>query len=855
MRATTAALRPMVWARRWLAVWLAAIFPVAAVAQTAPEADPQRIEYQVSQISASAGGLYAYVPDRWGLLRIRLVNPNEGPVEMLCSTYLGEEDDLQFGRRVWIPAQSQLHLSHPIRLPPADAVADGNVPFHTLVTPRQESGDALIRDNAGKSQLSSSLRVALRRPLTGIIGGGAGFAPRNPHAVSAFDLVMTARMEQGLTRQISHFDDQFLPAGEEGLDAMDTLVVARDFGSSDLAGIRAIRDWLYAGGRLWVMLDRTSPELLATLLGDEWGGQVVDRVGLNNVHLTPGPDGPNMADFDAEYEHPVDLVRVVVEDADVVFVANGWPAALRKNCGAGKLLVTTLGAEAWVHPRTSRDPRPAATGEPPTNYAPNPPLMELTPTLLTERPQLALAAGQLETGLREYIGYEVPSRGVIVGLLAAFSAALVVGGVWLARIGRLEWLGVAGPALALAVGGTLAAVGRAQQSAVPSTTALLQFVQPVRGTDSARVTGVAGLYATSAGTMDLTGRQGGWLFPDMSGMRGTTRRLIWSDLGEWHWDRLPQRPGLRQASFAQSGLREIRCEARATFDESGLHGNLTLPPGLRPADGVLATQRGRIAVDLAPDSSFRAAASRVMSEEQFLGADLMSDEQNRRSRILAQLLADPMRTGFPPQPVLLFWTRPWETGFGFGDGAQPVGSALVSAPVLIERPPAGTLITVPMPLLPYRETTGPEGSAPVGLFNNRAGRWEEKSFPSSTWIAVHPPRDLSPLEPVAARLVVRVTGPVGRLEIAGFKAGAVAVVQEWQDPVGTLSTIIRDPELLQSATNGAILLRVSGGDPDRPELTHPDGDEGGQVSYWRIESLDIELQATVVDPPPLDGLP
>lgn len=41
------------------------------------------------------------------------------------------------------------------------------------------------------------------------------------------------------------------------------------------------------------------------------------------------------------------------------------------------------------------------------------------------------------------------------------------------------------------------------------------------------------------------------------------------------------------------------------------------------------------------------------------------------------------------------------------------------------------------------------------------------------------------------------------------------------------------------------MLRVSGGDPDRPELTNPDPDGTGKVSYWQIDSLDVQLEAVV----------
>jgi hypothetical protein len=823
-----------------------------AIGQTPEAAETPRIDYHVSQISASAGGLYAYLPERWGLIRVRLANPHETPAEVLCATYFGDHSELQYGRRVWIPARSQLFVSHPALLPPASEFEGSSVPFNTLVVPAGEDHETLIRDRSGKAQFSSTLRTAGRVPLTGIMSGPAAEEPETDPDATPFDVVVSARLAQGLPRQVTRVDDQFLPTTPEGFDCLDSLVIARRFDHADAAGIAAIRSWLYNGGRLWVMLNDVDPLFLETLLGDESACEVVDRVGLNRVELTSGPQGPPMASLETEYERPVDLVRVVVDDADVLFLANGWPAAFARHYGAGRLLVTTLDVHAWVRPRAPGDPANAPSGEQPSMVIPHPHLIEFSPWLFSPRPAPVVPGASFAASVPEYVGYRVPARSLVIGVLSGFTALLILAGTWLTRVGRLEWLGAIVPALAVIAGGTLVLVGRARQDAVPETVALVQLVQPVPGTDSVTISGLAGRFSSRSGMAEISGTQGGRVFPDMSGMEGTTRRLMWTDTDQWRWERLPQSPGLRQAEFAWSGAPPARCNAVATFDAAGLQGRIALPPGLTLADGLLATKAGRIALDFAEDGSFHASTERTLADDQFLGVDLMSDEQHRRARIFGELLAAPYASGFPLEPTVLFWTQPWETGFQFGDGVTSAGSALVALPLKIRRPPGGTIVTIPAPLADYREAMGPDGTQPVGLYNNRTGRWEEKSSPSATWIAIRPPPALLPLLLTHARFTVRVAGPVGRLELAGWREGQVVALQTWTDPVGTLSATVEDAGVLQLTPDGVLFIRVAGGDPDRPELTQLGGESSGQFTYWRLESLDVELRAAVVSPRPAD---
>ena len=102
-----------------------------------------------------------------------------------------------------------------------------------------------------------------------------------------------------------------------------------------------------------MMLDRTDPRILELLLGDQFNCHVVDRVGLTTVRINKAvTEGPKSAVEATDYETPVDFVRVAVQDFEVAYEVEGWPAAFWMKCGNGRLLVTTLGARGWSTPRT-----------------------------------------------------------------------------------------------------------------------------------------------------------------------------------------------------------------------------------------------------------------------------------------------------------------------------------------------------------------------------------------------------------------------------------------------------------------------------------------------------------------------
>ncbi|MSR58679.1 MAG: hypothetical protein EXS05_13670 [Planctomycetaceae bacterium] len=843
----------------------------------------------------SPGGTYAYVPERWGTLHVQLTNPTDRPLELMAATYFDGEPTLQYGRRAWVPARSRLETWHPVRLPKVASDGGKRYNFHTLVMDASQSQEVLLRSNSGYLQHDGTLRATDTQVVTGIIDGL--YEANAPEADAASELVVAVRSGEQLDRYITSLGDRIFTPGEESLDTLDNLVIVHDRVLHDGAGLSAIRRWLYGGGRLWIMLDLVNPRVLEMLLGDEFKCELVDRVGLTTVAIESAGAYGRIGKTVTEYENPVELVRVITADVEMAFTVNGWPAAFWKTCGEGRLLVTTLGPRGWMRTRPPPDAqgniRPADRGNapvppdrppnsaPPVNPAPieappqtvNPskfvslePMEGLAAEFLKRRPKPLLPRGVLESRVQEYVGYSIPPRWLVVSLLVGFSLLLAAAGVALWRVERLEWLGLAGPVLALATSLALIGIGRAQRQAVAPTVASVQFVHAIAGTDDVRVDGVTGLYSPDTGTAQIGSTGGGWLLPNMTGLEGKTRRMIWNDLDQWQWENLPESAGLRMAEFQESGPLASRLEAHAQFGPQGLTGRLEAGGARDVSDAIIATRYGRIGVDLKTDGTFEARADEVFSPEQFLGAKfVLSDEQTRRRATLESLMPVPANEDdgdserpsrpqnpreFPVEPTLLFWSAPWNIGFRFGADRRPDGAALVAVPLRFERPANGTEIVLPVPLLPFRAERGPDGSAPSGLYGNLSRVWNRKSFPaSSTWLRYQIPPVLLPVQALQGRIKTRVKGPIGKLEIAGAAGNRVVPIKTWIDPVGGLTFDITDQKVLSVTEDGGLYLRLTGGDDSRPGLTLVDnGDGSSRTVYWKVEMLTLELTLKIVDP-------
>lgn len=798
---------------------------------------------KIEKFSLSTGGTGLYRPEKWGMIKVSLRNPNDREVEVLAATYFEQNPTLQYGRRVWLPAQSQLLMWHPVRMPSLHEKDQKFFDLRSLVLSSSSGVETMATNEYGSMQFDQGFRVAADEPVTAIIIDRGGPSDSGELTADSTAFALTARLDRGLKYNFTILGEALIPASEELLDALDHLIIASDRIRSDSAGISAIRRWVAAGGRLWVMADKVSPETLAAIMGDEHHITEVDRVDLVSIQIEPGPASTDFTPFHREVERPVPFVRLLGQDLDVLYAVNGWPAAYRLTYGNGEILVTTLGGDGWVNPRRSSDPHPPGGTNFQTSFVPSGPLAQLALDYFIPRQAAQIPRQLAEEHVRQLIGNAIPNRSLVLGTLAGFTILIIVASVIFAKNGRLEWMGLVIPCLAICSAMILLVAGWSSRATIPASIAMVQLVQPVPGTDNYRTAGMAGILLRDETHPELSGHQGGWMLPDVAGMEGTTRRIVWSDLDRWKWENLPSKPGMRTVPFQTGGITPHSMEAVTRFDSQGIAGKIVLPDGLEPGDAVIVTPHGRIGVDLKPDGSFTAHSDSVLGGDQFIAAHVLSDEQQRRQRMLSQM-------NVLASPRLYVWTRPWEAGTSIAHDKQTIGSALVTLPLNWVQPVSGTSILVPAPLLTIREVQGPDEVRPVGLYDRRNRKFLERTGPMKSWLAFQLPSGALPLEVNSALITFKVQGPLRRLELSTVIDQRRQSLKVWETPVGTLQFEITDPKALKLDAKGRLLLRVDVGSPSDAikidGLSNPNSSD--PAAYWQFEDVSVQISGTIATP-------
>ena len=734
--------------------------------------------------------------------------------------------------------------------PTADELKNDKANLRSLVIERSSGGESLVNSDTGQLVNDRPVLVVPTVRNTGLVAGWQSTAvvPQD-----VLDLIVASRVDQGLNNRVTYLAGHFLPDDETDLKYLDHIVLAENRLVDDFAALAAVRRWLHAGGRLWIMLDRTDPLILERLFGDDFQGHVVDRVGLTSVRVDKAPSLTVPEGEPGEttlYDEPVEMARMVISGMRIWNSVDGWPAAATREYGEGRVLITTLGPRGWIKPTPPSD-KPKPEERKPNSesaFVPSSPMEDLSAYILAQRELEALPRRAVEPILKEYVSYRVPAWSLIVGTMFVFLTSLLALGVWLWRGEQLEHFGWSGSLLALVFGVLLTGVGLVSRHSVPETIAGVQLAQALSGTDDVRSHGTIGVYRAEGSQSPIEASQGGKLWPDLSLAAGMTCRMVTTDLGVFHWEGLPQPAGLQLYPYATSKSFADRIEARATMDANGIIGKYSGPQATG-ADAMLATRQGRMGVQLSPDGEFTVGADDVFDKDQYLDASFLGDVQDRRRRILQELFGNRSWKDALDRPQLLLWVNDWKHGFQFGDVPSRQGESLLILPLEFSRPPAGTEVLIPAPLLSFATCRPPDGSLPAGFWDDSRREWQERSAPSSTWLSFQIPRTLLPLHPSKARIEVKVTGPMGRLEILGVKQESVVTLDTVDDPVGTLLFEVDDPEVLTVAENGELKLGINAGAtaPPGTAAVNPMSAASAQAKYWKIESLSLKLWAKTAE--------
>ena len=826
-----------------------AIAPTDSASRQESQPADSRSSVSLSIESDTRFGILTYVPEQWGELHLRLENSAATPRDLLSTTYVGSQSSLQFGRQVWLPGKSRLNISHLMLFPKADEFKNEVADIHSLLIDRSAGNELILKNEAGQLLQERSLLVTPTARNSGIV---AGWSSNDSIPQDVLDLIVAGRVNQGLNNSVAALTGHFLPSDETSLRFLDHIVIAENRLLDDLSGLVALRRWLHAGGRLWIMLDRTDPELVERLLGDDFDGHVVDRVGLTSVRIDKAgtllaPNGEQGKQI--EYEDPVDMVRVVVSGMEVSHIVDGWPAAMMGKCGEGRLLITTVGARGWITPAQSIVPAASTNrlNDKTSAFQPIAPMEDLAAFVFSNRDPEPLPPAELESLTQEFVSYRVPSWALVTGVMFAFLLFLTSAGLWLWHSKQMEHFGWVGSVLAGLFAGLFVIVGVSYRYGVPETVATVQFAEAISGSDDVRTHGTTAVFRREGSSSPVSATQGGMLLPDLAGSEGSTRRMVTTDLGKFHWEGLPQTAGLHTYPQSSSQSFPDRIVANATLDSNGIVGSLQGRSAVN-ADAVITTQNGRMSVTFGDNGKFTATADQVLQPDQFLDVQFVGEVQDRRRRIIQQLLTGPTWKKSLSSPQLLVWINDWDNGFQFGEGLQARGETLMAVPLEFSRPPVGTEIVVPSPLISYAGCQAPDGSLPAGFWDDLRGEWQERSGTSTTWLSFQLPRSILPLKATRAQIIAKVSGAMGEIKIIGVKDGTGVPLQTVRDPAGLLQFDIDDPTVLNVTMDGQLSLGITAGMTDvlDPQAT-VDIMTASPKNYWRIESLTLQLSGVTTE--------
>ncbi len=836
---------------RSLVGWAAlAIFFVPCLAHSQTASKP-RARPPIGH-SIHAGGIGRLAPGHWGSVGVDLINPGDQPVDALSVMYFQNNPNVQFGRRLWVPARSRMVTSFPV-LTPADLPRDKDaVEVQTLLLDRTGKEEVLIKSPTGEMLGDARLSVGAERQVTAIMD--------DPGDELGGDTVMAMRLSRNLTRRISTFVGDFAPANQQSLQGLDHLVLMSDRLAQDSAGLSAVREWLHNGGKLWLMLDQLAPETVQAVLGDSFTYQPVDHVGLTNFTIKSSiAGGAGPAGLTQEFDDPVDFVRVLTTQGSVLHTLNGWPASFFFSVGRGRVLCTTVGPRAWIRQRGPKDSKPNDVLRD-SRFIANELLTELAFELIGQPPAPpALKPADFQSFVSEQIGYRIVGRSMVLLVLGAFCAALIVSGSWLAYRDMLPHLGWLGPLAAVGAATLLVLLGNWSRSAVPATIAVAQLAEVSEDADDVQLSGLMALYQQSATSSPLGAESGGVFLPDMSGQEGKTRRTVWTDLAAWNLENVTLPSGMRTAPFSYSGKLARPITARATFGPAGLVGTLDAGP-FQDLSDALVVMPGQpiLAVKLDAGGKFSAGPADVLSAGEYIGGTLLSDERRRRRAVYKKLLEvpgaeasakledeqpvlnkEPIRN-YPLEPKLLVWAAPYDTQFTLPPDTQRVGSALLAIPLKFEHPAAGTEFVIPAPCVTY------ESAGNSGAYLNREKRWiNALNTASTTTLRFKLPREVLPLKLKQARLKIVIDAPGRTFSITAGRDAAQVPLATRKSPIGTVQLDIDQSNSLVVDAQGTFLLNLDVGTAEGEVREGSKGTVGDSSRFpvWKIESVQLEVTA------------
>ncbi len=794
-------------------------------------------------VSVGPAGIRRHVAGKWATLAVNGMNRSDVDAEETVTVIIGNDTNQQFARRLWIPAGATRQSWLPVQIPENLFPDQVTIPMKSIQL-RESGGVEQYQSNVvGMATSERSLLLSWDQSRTAVLFDGPEPSDESYYRIDRLSkTVYAGRDSVSLSVQdlgLVSLGKGFLPPSAKSLDAIDQVVVASDLILNDTLAVQRLRSWLQSGGRMWIMVDQISPESVRALLGDSTCYSVIDRVELNDLEIEQVFDNAAVQRVENvvwSSETPVEMVRVLVDTDDVQCRVDGWPAAFWKTVGHGEVLFTTLGSRVWLDEGAANRAYKAVSSR-----------------FFITRIEPPKHTRELVSFLDDEIGYQIPSRASVAGMLGMHMLAVLVAGAWLVRKQKLQYLAIIVPVAAIVSAGGLIAIGNQKTSAVPSTIASGQIVRAIPDTSEVQVESVAAIYSQEARQLGIRSTPETTTALRENSASGEMRRILWDDTGQSKWLFVNQPPGVVRHVVSESIVTLPQpWMVRGRFTPRGFEGRLSGLNVNSCEDAVIiatAAPSLAVAADPASPSIFVGGSNDVLSADQYIDDKLMSDVQQDRQDLLRQLIS-PETPIFGGEPSLLVWTDPIDSGVSFDDDYIRRGSCLASIPIRLERLTSGSDFQVPASFVKIEAHAGVRGTSTV--FNPATGKWlDEMNRPNESDLRCVPPKILLPCELKRATVLIKINAPSRTLELKGFVDGQFVTLHRQKNPTGLLRFEIDEPDALQLDQGGGLLLSlsISETEEERQAGSEPEDPENPKVpsrATWQIDFVHVNLEGTAL---------
>jgi len=788
-------------------------------------------------VSVGTYGVSRYRPGRWGTIGVDAINRSSEPASMEAAAWIDGQKTDQFGRSVWLPAESRRITWVPVFIPSTRS-PNTDPMLYSMSVQKSATGE-FLSTGRNKDRIESRQLIVPRGSTVYAV-----IADSEKSHLENSDLVRYLLRARRPDTAFLSIDALHLPDLPEALDAVDTLVVIGDLLGQDASATEAVQDWVRLGGTLWLLLDTMTNASAQVVCGGELLVQEVDRVSLTSYSLLSDTNVKGRKADEVDLERPAQLVRAFHEQGEVLATADGWPAVVKTQFGRGRVFASLLSLDGFFIPSRKLQPEQARNlGQ---QFWMTTAAQDLMSELLSSGQGRPLDIDAMREYVTSRIGYQLPDRSTGAVVLAAFCIALIAVCFVIHQMQRPVFLL---PVIVILSTLTIVAFLTMASSTRSSTdsTVTFQMVEASGTQDRLQATGITGFHSHSSSQPTIQSAAAGMLTFDGTVSSGPPVRMVWSDQNKWQLQNAAFSSGVRLAEFRESVPLETPAIAIGTFDESGFKGRLTENISVSWSDALIAHQSGfSLPVSIDSEGSI-ATDDNPVHPGQYINTAILNAEQSRRQKVYRSMFDATQRSRiYPSQATLLAWSEPLKLDTGRIADGSPAGAMLAAFPVVIERPVPGNRVLIPSTFLPYRSVRSKK--LKIGFastFSNARRMWSSNasSAASTSLMQFEVPTELLPLLVDQATLTVKITAPLRDVRLLSGHVDSLAEIWSRFSPVGTFSIPLSAESSRKLDDAGRLHLVLETGAVQLDELDA--ADVGTQDRHWQVEWMQLEIQGLI----------